>query len=126
MGLLSAHLDSPMHSAWSNTKRSNWQTKKPCPSCKVTVGELGNENFDIVKNRRTADGLASVIAFVKSGETRAERVRRSRDRGVVTPDLKNPVHKVMFDIVPQIGIYILHQDAIVSHSRLNGRALFLL
>lgn len=57
MGLLSAHLDSPMHSAWSNTTNSNWQAKKPWPPFKVAVGELGNEKFDIVKNKRTADGL---------------------------------------------------------------------
>ncbi|CAN0079878.1 unnamed protein product [Laminaria digitata] len=114
MGLLTAHLDSPMHSAWSNTKCSNWQTKKPCPSCKVTLNQLGNANFDVVKNKRTADGLASDIAFVEAGATLPERTSRSRDRGVVLPESENPVRKVTFDMVRQFGIDILHQDAIVS------------
>ncbi|CAN0573983.1 unnamed protein product, partial [Laminaria digitata] len=101
-----------MHSAWSNTKCSNWQTKKPCPSCKVTLNQLGNANFDVVKNRRTADGLASDLAFVEAGATLPERISRSRDRGVVLPESENPVRKVAFDMVRQFGIDILHQDAI--------------
>lgn len=114
MGLLTANLDSPMHSAWSNTKCSNWKTNKPCPSCEVTRRQLGDHKFDVVKNKRTADGVARDIAYVEEGGTNAECTKRSRDRGVVVPELANPVRELTFDLVRQFGIDILHQDGLVS------------
>ena len=71
ISLVSAHLNSPMHCALSNTKYSNWRTMKPCASCKATLDELWNADYNIVKNRRTVDKLASDSVFVEEGDTLA-------------------------------------------------------
>ena len=82
MGLLTANLDSPMRSAWSNTKCPKWNTYKPCPCCDFTQPQLGDPTLDVLKNKRTADGVVSDLAYAAEGLTDAERAKRSRDRRV--------------------------------------------
>ncbi|CAN0122140.1 unnamed protein product, partial [Ectocarpus sp. 12 AP-2014] len=57
LGLLTANLDSPTHSLWTNKKHHNTKTERACQACVVPRRHLGNPQYDIVKNARTADGL---------------------------------------------------------------------
>ncbi|CAN0448588.1 unnamed protein product, partial [Pylaiella littoralis] len=118
MGLLTAMLDTPYHSAWSNTKGSNSKTKKPCSTCEVTQEELSDHQYNIGANLRTQDGIDDSLLYVKAGDTAADQARRSRERGVVVPDVDNPLKKLVFDRVRGIGVDILHQDSLNKAKRM--------
>lgn len=109
MGLLTANLDSPMHSLWTNQKHHNANTEKACQACKVPRKDLGNPSYDIVKNARSADGLREDLALVAGIEKKQERQKMSRALGVVVPRYPNPLDEVTFDRVEGCGMDILHQ-----------------
>lgn len=120
MGLLTAMLDTPYHTLWSNTKSSNSKTNKPCSTCEITQEELGNHRYDFEDNMRTQDGIDEALAYVKAGPTAAEQARRSTEKGVVVPDAENPLKKLIFDRVRMLGVDIFHQDALVSEHGLSA------
>lgn len=124
MGLLTANLDSPMHSAWTNTKHSNARTERPCQACKVSKSDLGNPDYDIRRNARTADGIRRDLEYVAAGVGQAERTERSRKRGVVAGRYPNPLDLVVFDPVQQTGMEILHQASADFWVDENWRWLF--
>lgn len=109
MGLLTANLDSPMHSAWSSTKHSNAKTERPCQACKVRKSDLGEPSYNIKQNARSADGIRRDVEYVKAGANASECASRSRRKGVVSAAHSNPLDLVVFDPVQQIGMDILHQ-----------------
>lgn len=118
MGLLTANLDSPMHSKWSGTKCSGGKTHKPCSTCNCTRRDLANEDYPVKQRRRTDDQLEDDLAYVLGGSTRSEKKRRSQKRGVTIPAVPNPLRELVFSRVRGIGVDIMHQDAIVSFYRL--------
>lgn len=115
MGLLTANLDSPMHSKWSSTKNSNAKTYKVCSTCTCTRKDVANDKFPVKNKGRTEDQLKADVAYVAAGPTKKERARRSRSRGVNVPVVPSPLDGVVFDRIRGIGVDVLHQDAIVSH-----------
>lgn len=115
MGLLTANLDSPMHSKWSGTKCSNAKTHKFCSMCTCTRKDIANDKFPVQKKGRTDDQLKADLAYVLAGDTADERKRRSRSRGVTVPALPSPLGGLVFSRIRGIGVDILHQDAIVSY-----------
>lgn len=114
MGLLTAMVDSPVHAAMTNTKGSNAKTKHPCAACNISHDDLKDSQCNFNRMRRTAEGIDADIAYAEAGRTAHERGQRSMHRGVTPPDLPNPLKRVTFDRVRQIGVDILHQDALVS------------
>ena len=114
MGLLTAMVDSPVHSAMTNTKGSNAFTKHPCAACNISHEELKDWQCDFQRMRRTGEGIDADIAYAEAGSTARERGHRAMHRGVTPPDLANPLKRLTFDRVRQIGVDVLHQDAIVS------------
>ena len=114
MGLLTAMVDSPVHSAMTNTKGSNASTKHPCAACNISHEELKDWQCDFQRKRRTAEGIDADIAYAEAGSTAHERGQRAMHRGVTPPNLPNPLKRLTFDRVRQIGVDVLHQDAIVS------------
>ncbi|CAN0395837.1 unnamed protein product, partial [Scytosiphon promiscuus] len=107
-------VDSPFHKAMTNTKGSASTTRFPCSTCEVTQEELSDSRFDFSSRLRTPEGIDDSLKYVQAGSTATEKANRSRDRGVVVPDTPNPLANITFDKVRQIGVDILHQDAIVS------------
>ncbi|CAB1115091.1 unnamed protein product [Ectocarpus sp. CCAP 1310/34] len=102
LGLLTANLDSPMHSLWANQKHHN--AKTTCQACVVPRRDLGNPKYDIVKNARTADGLKEDLDRVAATEKKQDRVKLSRALGVVVPRYPNPLHEVAIDRVDGCGM----------------------
>lgn len=109
MGLLTANLDSPMHSSWLNTKYSNASTERPCQACKVKKSDLGDPNYNVKRNARTADGILRDLAYVSAGNSKPERTARSKRKGVVVGAFPNPLAMVVYDPVQQTGMDIIHQ-----------------
>ncbi|CAM9958343.1 unnamed protein product, partial [Ectocarpus sp. 4 AP-2014] len=107
-GLLTANLDSPMHSAWTNQKHHNARTERACQVCKVPRKDLGNPRYNIVANARSTDGLKRDLRRVASAKSRSERSRLSKCLGVVLPRFPNPLDLVTFDKVEQCGMDTLH------------------
>ncbi|CAN0288915.1 unnamed protein product [Ectocarpus sp. 6 AP-2014] len=103
-GLLTANLDSPMHSVWTNQKHHNAKTERACQACTVPRKDLGNPRYDIVKNARSADGLREDLALVASIEKKQEQLKMSRALGVVVPRYPNPLDEVTFDRVEGCGM----------------------
>ncbi|CAM9353790.1 unnamed protein product [Hapterophycus canaliculatus] len=112
MGLLSASLDCPMHSAWTNQKHHNGKTTRCCQACTVTRRNLGNHKYDVVKNASSADSLKRDLARVSATENNADRTALSQSLGVVQPKYTNPLDEVHFDRVEGCGMDILHQSAL--------------
>lgn len=115
MVLLTANLDSPIHSAWTYTKHSNARTERPCQACNIKRDDLGNPNYDTQKNARTTDGIRRDLEYVKATATSAEATDRSRKKGVVVGSYPNPLSMVVYDSVRQTGMDILHQ-VYLNHS----------
>lgn len=115
MGLLTANLDSPMHSCWTNTKHCNAKTNRPCQVCKVHLRDLGNPNVKLSKHRRTVDGLARDLKEV-ANTSGVGRTALSRERGVVPGKFPNPLDVISFDRVENIGIDTLHQVRLRNNS----------
>ena len=109
MGLLTANLDSPLQSAWTNTKQQNARTELGCQACRVKRADLGNPNFDVKKAARSADGLRKDLAFVSAGATPLERTKRSKRKGVVLGRYFSPLGWLVYDPISQTGFDILHQ-----------------
>ncbi|CAM9467122.1 unnamed protein product [Ectocarpus sp. 4 AP-2014] len=112
ISLLTANLDSPMHSLWTNQEHHNPKTERACQACTVPMKDLGNPRYDIVKNARSTDGLREDPALVASIEKRQERLKMSRALGVVVPRCPNPLDEVTFDRVVGCGMDALHQSAL--------------
>lgn len=108
-GLLTANLDSPMHSSWTNQKRHNGKTQRACQACRVTRKGLGHSRYDIVTNARSADDVKRDLSRVARAKKKSDRTRLSKSLGVVLPRYPNPVDLVTFDKVDQCGMDILHQ-----------------
>lgn len=106
---MTANLDSPMHSAWTNQKYHNAKTKRACQACRVTRKDLGNPAFDIVKNAQSADGLRRDLDRVACTESSKDKLELSQKLGVVVPVYPNPLDEVTFDRVDGCGMDILHQ-----------------
>ncbi|CAM9285430.1 unnamed protein product [Ectocarpus sp. 13 AM-2016] len=120
LGLLTANLDSPMHSLWTNQKHHNAKTERACQACVVPRRDLGNPKYDIVKNARTADGLREDLDRVAATEKKQDRDKLSRALGVVVPRYPNPLDEVAFDRVEGCGMDILHQSALNSGKKIMG------
>lgn len=113
-GLHAAILDGPEHSDWSNVKHSNASTRKPCQRCNVSREDLGNSRYDFDAHLRSAEGVDADIDWAEKAPTAAECTERQRERGVVIPDLPNPLKKITMDRVLQIPFDILHADGLAS------------
>lgn len=113
-GLQALIVDSPEHSERTNTKNANASTHRSCQRCKVPRRHLGNPRYDFRHNHRTAEGVDADIEYVKQGATRAERVERGKQRGVVAPKVSNPLKKLTFDRQLQVPFDVLHADSLVS------------
>lgn len=125
MGLLTASLDSPMHSAWTNTKLCNGKTQLSCQACMVPRESLGDPLYDFSKNRRTADGLQEDLAAVASAATSAEATALSMTKGVVVGAHTNPIAaELNFDLIEGIGMDALHQVLHPYSRKVNGYIRF--
>ncbi|CAN0353500.1 unnamed protein product [Scytosiphon promiscuus] len=98
MGLLSASLDSPMHSAWTNRKCHNKKTFRCCQACRVTRRNLGNHKYDVVKNaysvrraekrsracsrRKNREGQDEIVAIPRCGTA---QIFQPAGRGALRP-----------------------------------------
>ncbi|CAN0243536.1 unnamed protein product, partial [Pylaiella littoralis] len=58
------------------------------------------------------------VRRARSPRRTADQARRSRERGVVVPDVDNPLKELVFDRVRGIGVDILHQDSLNKAKRM--------
>ena len=137
-GVFGIYADSPQRAVLLHSKHPNNFSKHPCPYCKVTQrddagddelpgGELGDEDYDLHKNRRTRTGMESARETLKNFKGTAAAGRKESQRlGVNGPDVNNlpsPWYDKMWshfpgDCTPPDK---LHVDSLVSPPRCIDR-----